>query len=298
MAWIYFCGLQEKIGSEWPPRGQLGSSDLLHDEARLWRMGGCLSDSTWHLQAGPSASLQPSVLSLSSLPQAAAALPWKKIHQEEKRASGSESGQDVTGGMPCRTYLLWTQFMFRVCKYNSRLVTWQPGLCHLVSRMWPAGSWKDRDCHSAGYDLASLPTASVGQNAVQLPQSNCNKRPKNACFMCAKKGERPVSCFLYSTAAHPNPAHLIPLPHFPSIFLPHSSSSSYIERVTGRKAQGSPNGGNRLQVSDILSSRRKQTSVRFFSLLYTNLKRGLFKKSVLPWWHTVPPELNFSQTLS
>ena len=61
-------------------------------------MGGCLSDSTWHLQAGPSASLQPSVLSLSSLPQAAAVLPWKRIHQEEKGASGSESGQDVTGG--------------------------------------------------------------------------------------------------------------------------------------------------------------------------------------------------------
>ena len=202
--------------------------------------------------------------------------PGRGYTRKKRGQVGQRVGRMSQGGMPCRTYLLWTQFMFRVCKYNSRLVAWQPGLCRLISRMWPVGPRKDRDCHSAGYDLASFPTASVGQNAVQLPQSNCNKRPKNACFMCAKEGERPVSCFLYSTAGHPNPTHLIPLPHFPSVFLPHSSSSSYIERVTGRKAQGSPNGGNRLQVSDILSSRRKQTSVRFFSLLYTNLKKGLF----------------------
>ena len=150
VAWIYFCSLQEKIGSVWPPRGQPCSSDLLCDEAKLWRMGGRLSGSTWHLQAGPSASLQLSILSLSSSSQAAAVLPWKKIHQEENGARGSESAWGVTGGTPCRTHLLWTQFMFGVCKYNSRLVTWallshlQDVTCRVMegqglslSRLWP-----------------------------------------------------------------------------------------------------------------------------------------------------------------
>ena len=266
VTWIYFCGLQEKIGSVWPPRGQPCSSDLLCDEAKLWRMGGRLSGSTWHLQAGPSASLQLSVLSLSSPPQAAAVLPWKKIHQEENGARGSESAWGVTGA----------RHVGHICcepsscsEFANTTPDWWPGLCCLISRMWPAGSLKNRDCHSAGYDLASLPTASVGQNVVQLPQSNCKKRPRNARFMCAKKGERPVSYILYSTAAHPNPTHLIPLPHFASIFLSHSSSSWHIERVTGRKAKGLPTEeiGCKCQTFfiSLLSGRRKQTSVKFFS---------------------------------
>ena len=52
------------------------------------------------------------------------------------------------------------------------------------------------------------------------------------------------------------------------------------ERVTGRKA-GAPNGGNRLQVSDIfffslslLNSRRKLQVSDFIPLLYTKLKGG------------------------
>ena len=50
-----------------------------------------------------------------------------------------------------------------------------------------------------------------------------------------------------------------------------------------QEGQGSSSGGNRLQMSDIFlslsSSRRKQTSVRFFFffVLYTNLKRGSLK---------------------
>ena len=50
----------------------------------------------------------------------------------------------------------------------------------------------------------------------------------------------------------------------------------FFERVNRREGQGSPNGGNSLQVSDILSlliGRRKQNSDIFF-LLYTNLKGG------------------------
>ena len=74
------------------------------------------------------------------------------------------------------------------------------------------------------------------------------------------------------------------------------------DRVTGRKARG-------LQTEDIgckrqafflslLSIRKKQsTSVRFFSLLYTKLKVFSYN-SVLPWWHLIPPELNFSQILA
>ena len=57
------------------------------------------------------------------------------------------------------------------------------------------------------------------------------------------------------------------------------------ERVTGRKAGGSPDRGNRLQVSDVFSlssRRRKQTSVTFFPLLDTNLKGGFSENSVLP----------------
>ena len=64
------------------------------------------------------------------------------------------------------------------------------------------------------------------------------------------------------------------------------------ERVTGRKVRG-------LQTEEIackcqtffislLSGRRKQTTVIFFPLLYTNLKRGLSENSVLPnnsWFH-------------
>ena len=51
----------------------------------------------------------------------------------------------------------------------------------------------------------------------------------------------------------------------------------YNERVTDSKARGLQT-GRRLQVPDIfislLSSRRKQTSVILFPLLYTNVKRG------------------------
>ena len=52
VAWIDFCRLQEKTSSEWLPRGQPCSSDLLYDEAKLWRMGGPLSGSTWHSKLG------------------------------------------------------------------------------------------------------------------------------------------------------------------------------------------------------------------------------------------------------
>ena len=49
------------------------------------------------------------------------------------------------------------------------------------------------------------------------------------------------------------------------------------ERVTGRKARGLQT-GNRLQMSEIffslLSGGKKQTSVIFFPLVYTTLKRG------------------------
>ena len=39
---------------------------------------------------------------------------------------------------------------------------------------------------------------------------------------------------------------------------PHVHSNIIIERVTGRKARGSPNGGNRLQVPDIFISLKQQ----------------------------------------
>ena len=35
----------------------------------------------------------------------------------------------------------------------------------------------------------------------------------------------------------------------------------YVERVTGRKARGSPNGGKRLQVSDIFISLKRQEEI-------------------------------------
>ena len=44
----------------------------------------------------------------------------------------------------------------------------------------------------------------------------------------------------------------------------------------------------------LLSVRRKQISVTFFPLLYTNLKRGFSYNSVLPQWHLIPPELQLS----
>ena len=50
-------------------------------------------------------------------------------------------------------------------------------------------------------------------------------------------------------------------------------------RGNRQEGQGSPNGGNWLQVSDnflifLLSDKRKQTSDIYFPLLYTNFKRG------------------------
>ena len=210
VTWIYFCGLQEKIGSVWPPRGQPCSSDLLCDEAKLWRMGGRLSGSTWHLQAGPSASLQQSVLSLSSPPQAAAVLPWKKIHQEENGARGSESAWGVTGGTPCRTHLLWTQFMFRVRKYNSRLVTWallshlQDVTCRVI---WRTGSVTQQAMtwhHFLRLLLARMwsscpnPTAKKGQGM----HASCVQRKE--------KGQFPISYIQQQP---------IPTPHTSSLYL-------------------------------------------------------------------------------
>ena len=63
------------------------------------------------------------------------------------------------------------------------------------------------------------------------------------------------------------------------IFLPKKTFG--IERITGRKARGlqMEETGCKCQTffSSLLSGRRKQTtSVTFFPLLYTNLKRGFF----------------------
>ena len=48
------------------------------------------------------------------------------------------------------------------------------------------------------------------------------------------------------------------------------------ERVTGRKARGSPNGGKRLQVphSFLSLKHQEETNQKYFFLLYTNLKGG------------------------
>ena len=93
-----------------------------------------------------------------------------------------------------------------------------------------------------------------------------------------------------------------------------------LERLTGRKAQGSPNRGNRLQVSDIFSlslKRQEETNYKcqifFFFLFNTKLKGGFSMEMFflsyvnetvyllwnLPFFKMVPPKTNFffSQTL-
>ena len=71
-----------------------------------------------------------------------------------------------------------------------------------------------------------------------------------------------------------------------------------IGRVTGRKAKG-------LQTEEIackcqtflslLSGRRKQTSdIFFFSM---QIEKEVSYNTVLPQWHLVSPEVNYSQTL-
>lgn len=146
---------------------------------------------------------------------------------------------------PCRTHLLscvtaQDMFMFRVCKHNSRLVT-----CILGSAVLSPG------CDLQGHGR----TGTVTQQAMTWHHflllllarmwSSClnptaKKKAKECTPSCAKEGERPVSYFLYSTAAHPNPTHLILYSLCLHFFFPVALLLHALRVGNRQEGQGSP----------------------------------------------------------
>lgn len=133
----------------------------LSDETRLLRMSGhpgmlCLAPLSWH-RCKSAANLPQPVL---FAPGSCCPALEEDTPGEEKGARGSESGRGVTGAPQIGHLRCEPSFMFRVCKYSSKLMAQRPELCHLISRV----------CHLHGHGRTWTVTRGLGPTVLCWPE--------------------------------------------------------------------------------------------------------------------------------